>query len=56
MDSKLLKGDLTLEQKLAIIDEQMKKLQSEENTKAKSQGRIPSIVDPSDATMCEGCQ
>ena len=56
MDSAFLTGDLTLEEKLKLIDEKMEKLQKEENTKAKQQGRMPNIIDPADATMCEGCQ
>lgn len=56
MNSAFLTDDLTLEEKLKLIDNEMEKLQIEENLKAKSQGRVPSIVDPADATMCEGCQ
>lgn len=56
MNSSLISGNLTLEEKLSIIDKEMKKLQNKENEIAKSQGRAPIPIDPADALQCDGCQ
>ena len=50
----VIKDDMTLEEKLAAIDAAMKTETVEFN---KKNGRpVDAPVDPSDLTMCEGCQ
>lgn len=56
MDSKFLANDLTLEQKLALIDEKMNQLQQAENKKARDEGRAVAPIDPSSLTVCDGCE
>lgn len=52
--SNIIDDSMTLEQKLAAIDEAMKGGAAEFNRK---HGRpVDAPVDPSDLTMCEGCQ
>lgn len=52
--SQILNEDMTLEEKLAAIDAAMLKGAEEFNQK---NGRpLDAPVDPSDLTMCEGCQ
>ena len=45
--------EMTLEQKLAAIEEAMKQANGDEK---KEQQLINAIVDPQDALNCEGCQ
>lgn len=50
----ILNDNMTLEEKLAAIDAAMKTQSVEFN---KKNGRsVDAPVDPSDLTMCEGCQ
>ena len=52
--SKIVNDSMSLEEKLAAIDQAMKEGQAEFNRK---NGRpIDTPVDPADLTMCEGCQ
>ena len=52
--NKIISEEMTLEQKLAAIDAAMSTGAKEFN---KTNGRpIDAPVDPSDLTMCEGCQ
>lgn len=52
--SKFINDSMSLEEKLAAIDQAMKNGQQEFNRK---NGRsIDTPVDPADLTMCEGCQ
>lgn len=46
---------LTLDQKLALIDQEMNNRQAEV-TEARNRGLILPPVDPSTAFACEGCQ
>lgn len=50
----IINDDMTLEQKLAAIDAAMKDGAKEFNRKNGRPEDAP--VDPSDLTMCEGCQ
>lgn len=56
MNSNLLDENLTLEQKLELIDKEMKKLQEAEIEAAKESGRVVAPIDPSIALACDGCQ
>lgn len=47
---------MTLDEKLAAIDQTMKELQEEANEKAETDGVEPAPIDPATLTMCEGCQ
>lgn len=52
--NEIINDDMTLEEKLAAIDAAMKVGAQEFN---KKNGRpVDAPVDPSDLTMCEGCQ
>lgn len=52
-----LKDDnLSLEDKLKMIEEAMKNAQDQANEEAKTSGKTAAPVDPADLTMCEGCQ
>mgnify|MGYP000860661217 CR=1 FL=1 len=52
--SAIINDDMTLDEKLAAIDQTMKELQEEANEKAETDGVEP--IDPATLTMCEGCQ
>ncbi len=53
VNDKLNSEELTLEEKLALINDLSSKVHAE-NTQRVQQGLAP--IDPADATMCEGCQ
>lgn len=53
INSKLNSEELSLEEKLALINELSSNIQ-QENKKKVQQGLVP--IDPADATQCEGCQ
>ena len=53
VNDKLNSEELTLEEKLALINDLASAAQAE-NVKRVQQGLAP--IDPADATMCEGCQ
>lgn len=52
----VLKSDISLEEKLAAIEEAMKNAQAQANEEAAKNGTVAAPVDPADLTMCEGCQ
>lgn len=54
--SAIINDDMTLDEKLAAIDQTMKELQEEANEKAEADGVEPAPIDPATLTMCEGCQ
>ena len=47
---------MTLEEKLAAIDQAMANAQAQANEDAASQGMTAAPLDPQDLLMCEGCQ
>lgn len=47
---------MTLEEKLAAIDQAMANAQAMANDEAVSRGQVAAPLDPADLTMCEGCQ
>ncbi len=54
--STILNDDMTLEEKLAAIDQAMANAQEQANEDAASRGQVAAPIDPADATMCVGCQ
>lgn len=54
--STIINDDMTLEEKLAAIEQAMKNAQDQANEEAAQNGTVAAPVDPADLTMCEGCQ
>jgi hypothetical protein len=54
--STILKDDMSLDEKLAAIDAAMANAQAQANDDAAARGLFAAPLDPSDLTMCEGCQ
>lgn len=54
--SALLNDNMTLDEKLAAIDQAMKEAQATVDDEARSRGEVAAPIDPADLTMCEGCQ
>jgi hypothetical protein len=54
--STIINDDMTLEEKLAAIDQAMKNAQEMANDEAAQTGGVAAPIDPADLTMCEGCQ
>lgn len=52
----IINDDMTLEEKLAAIDQAMQNAQEQANEEAQANGQIAAPLDPADLTMCEGCQ
>lgn len=54
--SQIINDTMTLEEKLAAIDQAMANAQSVANDEAAARGQVAAPLDPADLTMCEGCQ
>jgi hypothetical protein len=54
--TQIITDDMTLEEKLAAIDQAMLNAQAQANEEAASRGQVAAPLDPADLTMCEGCQ
>lgn len=54
--STIINDDMTLEEKLAAIEQAMKNAQEQANEEAAQNGQVAAPIDPADLTMCEGCQ
>ena len=56
--SHIITDDMTLEEKLAAIDQAMAnaQAQAQEDANSKGLGQIAAPLDPADLTMCMGCQ
>jgi hypothetical protein len=54
--TQIINDEMTLEEKLAAIDQAMMNAQSQANEEAAARGQIAAPLDPADLTMCEGCQ
>lgn len=54
--STIINDEMTLDEKLAAIDQAMKNAQEQANEEAASRGSVAAPLDPADLTMCEGCQ
>jgi hypothetical protein len=54
--SQIISEDMTLEEKLAAIDQAMANAQAQADDDAAARGGFAAPLDPADLTMCEGCQ
>ena len=54
--TQIIDDTMTLEQKLAAIDQAMLNAQAQANDEAASRGQVAAPLDQADLTMCEGCQ
>lgn len=54
--SQIINDEMTLEEKLAAIDQAMANAQAQADEDAASRGTFAAPLDPADLTMCEGCQ
>lgn len=54
--SAIISDEMTLEEKLAAIDQAMAAAQSQAQSQASDNGTIVAPLDPADLTMCMGCQ
>jgi hypothetical protein len=54
--TQIITDTMTLEEKLAAIDQAMANAQAQANEEAASRGQVAAPLDPADLTMCEGCQ
>ena len=54
--SQIINDDMTLEEKLAAIDQAMANAQAQADEEVASRGLFAAPLDPADLTMCEGCQ
>ncbi len=52
----IISEDMTLEEKLAAIDEAMAQAQMQAEEHARGTGGVAAPIDPQDFLMCEGCQ
>ena len=54
--SQIISDDMTLEEKLAAIENAMKNAQEMANEEAASKGGVAAPIDPQDFLMCDSCQ
>lgn len=54
--TQIINDEMTLEEKLAAIDQAMLNAQAVADDQAKANGQVAAPLDPADLTMCEGCQ
>ncbi|MEP6710119.1 MAG: hypothetical protein ABJA64_00175 [Candidatus Saccharibacteria bacterium] len=54
--STIIDDNMTLEEKLAAIDQAMANAQAMANDEAAQNGTVAAPLDPQDLLMCEGCQ
>lgn len=54
--SAIINDEMTLEEKLAAIDQAMANAQAQANEEAEANGNMAAPIDPQDFLMCEGCQ
>lgn len=52
----IINDDMTLEEKLAAIDQAMANAQAVADDQAAASGQVSVPLDPADLTMCDGCQ
>lgn len=52
----IINDDMTLEEKLAAIDQAMLNAQAVADDEAKSNGRVSAPLDPALLTICDGCE
>lgn len=51
-----LNDDMTLDEKLAVLDRALANAQAEADARAAERGLMPTPIDPAELTMCDGCQ
>ena len=54
--TQIINDEMTLEEKLAAIDQAMLNAQAVADDQARASGQTSAPLDPADLTMCEGCQ
>lgn len=54
--SQLIDDNMTLDQKLAAIDQAMKAAQAVADDQARASGGIAAPLDPASLTICDGCE
>ena len=54
--SNLLSDDMTLDEKLAAIDQAMLNAQAMADDQASAKGQASAPVDPASLTICDGCE
>jgi hypothetical protein len=54
--STIISDEMTLEEKLAAIDQAMQAAQEQAQEEAQRNGQLAVPIDPQDFLMCEGCQ
>ena len=55
MNGQIINDDMTLDEKLKIIEQAMQNAQEQAEAEAKKRG-VPYVpIDPSDLTICDGC-
>ena len=54
--STIINDNMTLEEKLAAIDQAMANAQAQAAEDASARGQTASPLDPADLTMCDSCQ
>jgi len=52
----IIDDNMTLEEKLAAIDQAMKNAQSVADDQAAQNGQIAAPIDPAMLTICDGCE
>jgi len=52
----IINDEMTLEEKLAAIDQAMANAQDQASQDAAARGTFAAPLDPADLTMCDGCQ
>jgi hypothetical protein len=52
----IINEEMSLEEKLAEIDQAMQNAQDKANKEATNSGQVAAPIDPQDFLMCEGCQ
>lgn len=54
--SQIISDEMTLEEKLAAIDQAMANATAQAEQQAAQNGDVFAPLDPADLTICEGCQ
>jgi hypothetical protein len=52
----IITDEMTLEEKLAAIDQAMKNAQEQANEEAAANGQVAAPLDPAQLTICDGCE
>lgn len=52
----IINDEMTLEEKLAAIDQAMKNAQEQADEEARANGQVAAPLDPASLTICDGCE